>query len=92
MRWLKKWSFVIILMIAGIFYYKADENLLKTTQQESMESEEEKPSETWQQLHGKDVPEFAQGDDFPEESLTGVSADGDTELTLIHISRSRRRR
>lgn len=86
MRWLKKWSFVIILMIAGIFYYKADENLLRTTEQESMESVgEEKPSEIWQQVQGEDDPEFAQGDTVPEESLTGVSADGDTETDAEEI-------
>lgn len=80
MKWLKKWSFVIILIISGIFYYKADENLLKTTEQESMESVgEEKPGEIWQQLPVEDDPEFAQGDAVPEESLTGVPADGDTE-------------
>lgn len=85
MRWLKKWSFVIILMIAGIFYYKADENLLRTTQQESMEPvEDEKPGETWQQ-QGEDVPESVQGDTFPEESLPGVPADGDTETGTEEI-------
>lgn len=85
MKWLKKWSFVIILMITGIFYYKADANLLKTAEQESMESaEEEKPGETLQ-LPGEDDPEFAQGDIVPEESLTGASADGDTETDAEEI-------
>lgn len=86
MKWLKKWSFVFILMITGIFYYEADANLLKTTEPESMESVgEEKPGETWQQLPGEDDPEFAQGDTVPEESLTGVSADGDTETETEEI-------
>lgn len=86
MKWLKKWSFVFILMITGIFYYEADANLLKTTEPESMESVgEEKPGETWQQLPGEADPEFAQGDTVPEESLTGVSADGDTETETEEI-------
>ena len=80
MKWFKKWSFVIILMITGIFYYKADESLLRTTQQESQDPMgEEKPGETWQLLHGENVPESVPEDALPEESSPGMLAEGDAE-------------
>lgn len=81
MKWFKKWSFVIILMITGIFYYKADESLLRTTQQESLDPVgEEKPGETWQLLHGENVSDSVPEDDtLPEESSPGMLAEGDAE-------------
>lgn len=75
MKWFNKWSFVIILMITGIFYYMVDESLLRTTQQESLDPMgEEKPGETWLLLHGENAPESV-----PEESSPGILADGDAE-------------
>lgn len=77
MKWLKKWSFVIILMIAGIFYCAADKSLLMRTYQENMDTMgEEMPEESWQQPEGVDIPEsvsgnLASGENFPAEQEGG---------------------
>ncbi|MDE5892860.1 MAG: acylhydrolase [Acetatifactor sp.] len=76
MKWLKKWSFVIILMITGLIYYVADESLLKMTRQESMDSVGEgKPEEDWQLLEedasGAVSGNLALGENTPEEPEGG---------------------
>ncbi|MDE7223930.1 MAG: hypothetical protein K2O34_09140, partial [Acetatifactor sp.] len=80
MKWLKKWSFVTILMITGIFYCVADKSLLKRTYQENMDMVgEEKPEESWQQLEGVDIPESVSGNLASEESLPAEPEGGATE-------------
>lgn len=80
MKWLKKWSFVIILMITGIFYYVADESLLRTTRQESIESMgEEKPEEDWQLLQGEDISGSVSGNLAAGESLPAEPEAGESE-------------
>lgn len=76
MKRLKKWSFVIILMITGLIYYVADESLLKMTRQESMDSVgEAKPEEDWQLLEedvsGAVSGNLAAGESAPEEPEGG---------------------
>lgn len=89
MKWLKKWSFVIILMITGIFYYMADESLLKMTHWESMDSVgEEKPGEDWQLLHEENVPESVPGDILSEGDSREASAEGETEAPTEEIDPS----
>lgn len=86
MKWFKKWSFVIILMITGIFYYKVDESFLRTTQQESLDpEEEEKPGETWQLLHGENAPESVPEDTLPKESSPEILTQGDAEADTGEI-------
>lgn len=59
MKWLKKWSFVIILVIMGIIYYGADKGMLKISGWESVDPlGEGKPEEDWQQLQGIDIAEL----------------------------------
>lgn len=89
MKWFKKWSFVIILVITGILYYKADEGLLRTTQRESLDPMgEEKPGETWQLLHGENVPDSVPEDTLPEESSPEILAQGDAEADTGEIDPS----
>lgn len=89
MKWFKKWSFVIILMITGIFYYKVDESFLRTTQRESLDPMgEEKPGETWQLLHGENVPDSVPEDTLPEESSPEILAQGDAEADTGEIDPS----
>lgn len=77
MKWLKKWSFLIILMITGLFYYMADESLLRTTRWESLDPVgEEKPGEDWQLLHDENAQE--PGDITSGEDSEGISAEGET--------------
>lgn len=59
MKWLKKWSFVIILVIMGIIYYGADKGMLKISGWESVDPlGEGKPEEDWQQLQGIGIAEL----------------------------------
>lgn len=70
MKWWKKWSFVIVLMITGIFYYIADESLLKMTHWESLDPMgEEKPQQDWQQLQEDNSQETVSGNPAPEDQL-----------------------
>lgn len=78
MRWWKKWSFVIILGVTGIFYYATDESLMEMTRWESMDpAGREKPEEEWQLLESE---ETASGEDNPAEE-TASGKDNLTEET-----------
>ena len=78
MKWIKKWSFLTVLIISGIFYYKADEELLKTTYRGNVEQVgEEKPNAEWQQLHEDTALDSVSGNSLPVESITGDTAEGE---------------
>lgn len=78
LKWLKKWSFVIVLIISGIFFYRADEELLKTTYWEKVNQVgEEKPDAEWQQLHEDTVSGSVSGNSEPEDASTEEPAEGE---------------
>lgn len=86
MKWLKKWSFVIILMITGLIYYAADESLLKMTRQESMDSVGEgKPEEDWQLLE-EDASGAVSGNPESEENTPEELEGGETEPSMPESS------
>lgn len=77
MKWIKKWSFLTVLIISGILYCKADEELLKTTYRGNVEQVgEEKPNAEWQQLHEDTVLDSVSGNSLPVEAFTGDAAEG----------------
>lgn len=78
LKWLKKWSFVIVLIISGIFFYRADEELLKTTYWEKVNQvAEEKPDAEWQQLHEDTVSGSVSGNSEPEDASAEEPAEGE---------------
>lgn len=78
MRWWKKWSFVIILGITGIFYYAADESLMEMTRWESVDpAGREKPEEEWQLLESEETPGSVSGAFLPEEIQGSETASGE---------------
>lgn len=80
MKWWKKWSFVIILMITGIFYYMADEGMLKMTRWESLDPMgEKKPGEDWQLLQEDDIPGSVSGNLVAEENFPAEPEGGENE-------------
>lgn len=73
MKWLKKWSFVIILSITGILYCGIDGDLLKITHWENLiPMGKEKPEEDWQSLQGESIPDPGSENSFPEAMTDGA--------------------
>lgn len=90
MKWLKKWSFVIILAITGIVYCGADGDLLKITHLENLiPMGEEKPEEDWQSLQGESIPDpgledpvlegMTDGENQAEDSLQAGAEELDSQ-------------
>lgn len=68
MKWWKKWSFVTILVITGIFYYATDEGLMEMTRWKSMTlAGEEKPQEEWKLLENEEISGSVSGEVFTQE-------------------------
>ncbi len=68
MKWWKKWSFVTILLITGIFYYATDESLMEMTRWKSMTlAGEEKPQEEWTLLENEEISGSVSGEVFTQE-------------------------
>lgn len=80
MKWWKKWSFVIILITTGIFYYIADEILPKMTYWASPDTvEEEKPEEDWQLQPVENIPELVYDIPALEENIQTEPGGGESE-------------
>lgn len=79
MKWMKRWSFVIMLVITGIIYFMADQSLLKISGWQSLDPMgEEKSEEDWELLHGEDASDAAPEETEPE----GAASQEDPQGTL----------
>ncbi len=86
MRWLKRWSFMIILAITGIVYCGANRDLLEVTHWENLiPVGERKPEEDWMLLREGSSPES-----MPEEltlgkAVSGERRTGETDQALTEL-------
>lgn len=86
MKWWKKWSFVIILMITGLIYYVTNESLQKMTHQENMDSVgEDKPEEDWQLLQ-EDTTGSVSGNPIAEVSRPEEPEGGESQPPELESS------
>ena len=86
MRWLKRWSFMIILAITGIVYCGANRDLLEVTHWENLiPVGERKPEEDWMLLREGSSPVS-----MPEEltlgkAVSGERRTGETDQALTEL-------
>ncbi len=80
MKWWKKGAFLITLVITGIFYYKIDEDLLKTTRWENMDQVGgEKPDGDWELLQEGTDSVTQPGEGLPVEDMSQGEEPGQAE-------------
>lgn len=87
MRWLKRWSFMIILAITGIVYCGANRDLLEVTHWENLiPVGERSPQEDWMLLQEESSPESMPGEFTLGKGAYGKRLTGETDQTGTEIS------